>query len=296
MNNAAKYVGRFAPSPTGDLHFGSLVAAVASYLDAKHHGGEWLVRMEDVDGPRCSPASADGILRTLEAHGFCWDRAVLWQSQRSDFYSEALDRLQGQGEVYGCACTRKEVGEGPYAGTCRHGLQGRPARAWRVKVRDEEISWQDHVQGECSFNLAEDCGDFVLLRADGIWAYQLAVVVDDAAQGVTHVVRGADLLDSTPRQIHLQRLLNYAKVTYLHIPAVVDDAGQKLSKQTGARALDAGRAVENLNLALRFLGQEPPRLLVSASPEEVWSWARENWDRAKIPRAAFRPMPDKHSG
>lgn len=271
------YRGRFAPSPTGPLHQGSLVAAVASYLDARRQGGRWLVRMEDVDEPRSVPGAADRILRTLEAFGLVWDEPVVYQSRRKELYRAALERLRQVGHVYPCGCTRKEIadsvsgqgGEVPYPGTCRNGLApGRTARAWRVRVADETIAYVDRAQGPQSQNLERAVGDFVLLRADGYFAYQLAVVVDDADQGITDVVRGADLLDSTPRQIYLQQLLGYAMPRFLHVPLVRNEAGEKLSKQTRAAAVEPSGGA--LREALRFLGEEPPPDL---TPAELLPWA-----------------------
>ena len=246
------YRGRFAPSPTGPLHLGSLVAATASYLDARAHGGEWLVRMEDLDTPRNQPGAADSILADLEVFGFRWDGPVVYQSQRIEAYRDALDRLKAAGLAFPCGCSRKEIDGDRYPGTCANGLPpGKVARAWRVR-------------GE---------GDFVLLRADGIFAYQLAVVVDDAAQAITDVVRGADLLDSTPRQIFLQGLLGYPTPHYVHVPVVLAADGQKLSKQTGAAALDRSRAGDLLWDALEFLGRRPPAELRRAAVDEIWRWA-----------------------
>ena len=256
------YVGRFAPSPTGPLHFGSLVAAVASWLDARAAEGRWLVRIEDLDAPRAVPGAADDILRTLEALGLGWDGPVLYQSQRAASYRAALATL----DTYWCGCTRREIADSSigrasdgaqiYPGTCRAGLPpGKAARALRVRTGSEAIAFTDRVQGPQRQLLEREIGDFVLLRADGQFAYQLAVVVDDAEQGVTDVVRGADLLDSTPRQIWLQQKLGYATPRYLHVPAAVNDAGEKLSKQTGARPLDMARKGAELRRALAFLGQ-----------------------------------------
>ncbi len=281
------YIGRFAPSPTGPLHFGSLVAAVGSYLDARAQQGQWLVRMEDVDEPRCSQVHADTILRALEARSLNWDGEVIYQSPRTPHYQAALDRLIGAGHAYPCACTRREIAdssfkgiEGPvYPGTCRAGLNGRPARAWRVRVDDTTLCFADRLQGRHCQQLASDIGDFVIRRADGYFAYQLAVVVDDAEQGVTHVVRGADLLVSTPRQIHLQTLLGYATPNYLHLPVVLNQAGQKLSKQTLAPALEVRNAGRDLVAALVFLGLHPPLDLQSASAVEILQWAIEQWQR-----------------
>lgn len=288
MNSSpCPYIGRFAPSPTGPLHFGSLVAAVGSYLDARAQLGQWLVRMEDVDEPRCSQAHADDILCALEDFGLEWDGAVLYQSRRKQHYQAALDRLIEAGQAYPCACTRREVAdsslkgiEGPvYPGTCRAGLRGRAARAWRVRVGEATICFDDRLQGRHCQRLALDIGDFVVRRADGCFAYQLAVVVDDAEQRVTHVVRGADLLVSTPRQIHLQTLLGYATPDYLHLPVVMNQAGQKLSKQTLAPALEARNAGRDLVAALGFLGLQPPLVLQTASVAEILQWAIEKWRR-----------------
>jgi len=279
------YVGRFAPSPTGALHFGSLIAALASWLDARRAGGRWLVRMEDLDQPRVVPGAADAILRQLEAFGLEWDGAVVFQSARLDLYRNAIEGLQAH--CYACSCTRRELedsalaidGSRIYPGTCRAGLAlGKAARALRVRTRDEPVRFTDRVQGEISQCLERDIGDFVVRRADGLFAYQLAVVVDDAAQGVTDVVRGADLLDSTTRQIHLQRLLGYATPRYLHLPVATNAGGEKLSKQT--RAADARLA--DIPGALRFLGMHLPSGL---APGEWLGWASKHWDPGRIPRA-----------
>lgn len=280
-----RYRGRFAPSPTGPLHFGSLVAAVASWLDARAAHGEWLVRMEDLDTPRCVPGAADEILRTLDECGLEWDGPVEYQNRRLDYYQAALRRLKEDGLAYPCGCTRKEIadsapvrtsGERPYPGTCRAGLpDGREARAWRLCVPPGEFMFQDRVQGPQSEAVQQETGDFVLLRADGIFAYQLAVVVDDAAQGVTDVVRGADLLASTPRQIVLQQALRVATPHYLHVPVATNPLGEKLSKQT--LAPPAGPA--DLPAVLRFLGLVPPVL----PPRELLAWAIREWDAARVP-------------
>ena len=292
------YRGRFAPSPTGPLHFGSLVAAVGSYLDARCCGGEWLVRMEDIDPPREMPGAADLILQTLEAYGFEWDGAVLYQSTRSEAYESALERLRQEGALYACACTRKEIIDaarrgidGPvYPGTCRSGLNGREARAWRVRTTQQEIAFEDAIQGHQAQVLERDIGDFVLKRADGFYAYQLAVVVDDAAQGISHVVRGADLLDSTPRQIHLQRLLQLPTPHYAHLPLATNGAGEKLSKQTLAPALSLDQAPVMLWQALHFLGQMPPRELATADLDSLWQWARQHWQLGAVPRTQARML------
>jgi glutamyl-Q tRNA(Asp) synthetase len=293
------YRGRFAPSPTGPLHFGSLVAAVASCLEARRAGGEWLVRIEDLDPPREAAGAADDILRTLERSGFEWDGEPVYQSRRHEAYAEALERLRLGGALYACACTRREIAdsslegvEGPvYPGTCRDGpLAGRRARAWRVVTGDEPLAFDDAWQGRIERHLGRDYGDFVVRRADGFFAYQLAVVVDDAEQGVTHVVRGADLLESTPRQIHLQRLLALPTPSYAHLPVVVNERGEKLSKQTFAAPLDDRAPGKALWQALAYLGQDPPRDLHGAPPAELWRWARANWQAASVPRTRVLPL------
>jgi glutamyl-Q tRNA(Asp) synthetase len=298
------YRGRFAPSPTGPLHFGSLVAAVGSTLEARTRGGDWLVRMEDLDKPREVAGAADEILRVLEALGFEWDEPVLYQSRRDFAYGEALSKLKRSGAVFPCACTRKEIedsvsafggaksdaGDLVYPGTCRDGLPpGREGRAIRVRVDDIAIAFDDALQGRVEQNLARDVGDFVVRRADGLYAYQLAVVVDDAEQGITDVVRGADLLDSTPRQIHLQRLLGFPTPNYMHLPVAVNAEGQKLSKQTLAAAVDPAKGAAALADALAFLGNPPPPKLRNARAADVWSWATEHWDAGRIPRKKALP-------
>lgn len=292
------YRGRFAPSPTGPLHFGSLVAAVGSYLDAKAQGGEWLLRIEDVDEPRTQPGAADHILKTLAAFGFAWDGEVVVQSRRLDHYHALLVQLQLNADVYPCACSRSEIaavtervsvdGGLLYPGTCRDGLaDGMAARAWRLRVPDREIRFVDRIQGANRQNLEREVGDFVLLRADGQYAYQLAVVADDAEQGVTHVMRGVDLLDSTARQIYLQQRLGFPTPVYAHLPVVVNAAGEKLSKQTRAAAVDpfhpwGGGAV--LANALDFLGHPVPDELRRAPVNELWSWAISAWSIEQVPK------------
>jgi len=256
------YRGRFAPSPTGPLHFGSLVAALASWLDARAHGGCWLVRIEDLDPPREVEGAAQDIVATLAALGMESDEPVLVQSQRGPHYQAAFDRLDTRHSVYGCACSRSDVDlaiaagglASVYPGTCRNGTAGRAPRAWRFRVPADEISFVDRASGSVREQLEHSTGDFVVRRADGLWAYQLAVVVDDAAQGITDVVRGADLLDNTARQIALQRALSLPTPRYLHVALVVNERGEKLSKQTGARALDRGDACGELERAARHLG------------------------------------------
>ena len=285
------YAGRFAPSPTGPLHAGSLVAALASCLDARAHRGRWLVRIEDIDEARTVPGADRDILDTLAAFGMHPDGEVVWQSQRKALYEAAFAALGSH--VYPCACSRKEIadsrialaadGAAIYPGTCRHGLApGRTPRAWRLRVpqRDDPaalIRFHDRWQGEISENLADAVGDFVLRRADGFWAYQIAVVVDDADQGITDIVRGADLLESTARQIYLQRLLGMPTPRYLHVPVVANERGEKLSKQTGATALDRSdpvaelmRAAARLGLAVRPVG---------TSLQDFWEAAVPAWAR-----------------
>ncbi|MBP6117080.1 MAG: tRNA glutamyl-Q(34) synthetase GluQRS [Neisseriaceae bacterium] len=259
------YIGRFAPSPTGRLHLGSLLAAVASFLAARSVGGQWLVRMEDLDKPREQPGAAADILTTLTAFGLAWDGDVVYQSQRHGRYQEALAQLQAESLVYPCYCSRKEVMEEGvegvdgrvYAGYCREATAPRNAHkapAWRVRVPDQVWGFEDELMGGYQQNLARDIGDFVLKRADGEWAYQLAVVVDDADHGVNHIVRGRDLLVCTPRQQYLQQLLGYPQPAYAHLPLLTNSLGQKLSKQTLAPALDRGAILQQLREVLGYLG------------------------------------------
>ena len=277
--------GRFAPSPSGPLHFGSLVAALGSWLDARAQSGEWLVRIEDLDTARNVPGAEGGILRSLENHGLWWDGAVVRQSERLDLYREALADLEARGHAYPCSCSRRDYATAPlgadgapiYPGTCRNGVvAGRPARTRRLRVAGQ-VSFRDAIAGEIVQDLEREVGDFVLLRADGVIAYQLAVVVDDAAQGISDVVRGADLLFSTPRQILLQRMLGLPMPRYAHLPLVLAPSGEKLSKQTRAPALDDAAAVESLHDALVFLGQGPPARAQIERTEDLLEWARTHW-------------------
>jgi len=323
------YRGRFAPSPTGSLHFGSLVAAVGSYLDAKHNHGKWLLRIEDLDTQRTVKGTADDILHTLEAFGLHWDGEVLYQSQRTSAYEVALRKLQNIGVTYPCSCTRKEIADSSlsgidgiiYPGTCRskfHFLSNPPqsgegtkaarTSAWRVltdipfppsglggrkepdslsqrgRVREgvNFVEFVDTLQGTISQHLESEIGDFVVKRADGLFAYQLAVVVDDAFQGVTHVVRGADLLSSTPRQVYLQQLLGLATPTYLHLPVALNSLGEKLSKQTLAARVDCQNVTNTLRQVLKFLHQAVPINLQSTTKEEILAWAIKNWDVTRL--------------
>jgi len=291
MPSSTIYRGRFAPSPTGPLHFGSLVSAVGSYLDAKHQQGKWLVRIEDLDTPRTVKGATTYILRTLEAYGLLWDEEIVYQSHRADAYEEAFLRLKDTGLVYPCACSRKEIADSSlqrgdglvYPGTCRDGLaEGKYARAWRVCVNNSHIAFNDRIQGYIAQNLAKEVGDFVLYRADGLYAYQLAVVVDDAAQGVTNIVRGADLLLSTQRQIYLQNLLFLNTPAYMHLPVVVNAQGEKLSKQTLARPVETENAAATLFDALVLLRQQPPAELRLGSIDHILTWATSNWDIAPL--------------
>jgi glutamyl-Q tRNA(Asp) synthetase len=294
----AAYRGRFAPSPTGPLHAGSLVAALASWLDARAHQGRWLVRIEDVDTPRCVPGADRIILEQLAHCGLVPDEAPVYQSQRGALYQQALDSLTTRALAYPCACTRQDIaralaasgqarqrhGELVYPGTCRGGLHGRPARAWRLDTRAESpITWQDRLLGPQSQDVAHQVGDFVLKRADGLWAYQLAVVVDDAAQGITDIVRGEDLADNTARQILLQRALGLPLPRYLHTPLVLGANGEKLSKQNGAQALDTSRPLASLRQAGAVLGLQPDT--AAATPQDWLQQAVPLWaTRLKIGR------------
>jgi glutamyl-Q tRNA(Asp) synthetase len=300
VTHSSRYRGRFAPSPTGPLHFGSLVAAVGSYLDARHHHGEWQLRIEDIDPPREVTGAADAILRTLEAFGLEWDGPVSYQSRHRDRYEAALERLDRPGFLYGCACTRKEIpdnglpgaGGAVYPGTCRRGLPpGRTARSLRVRVDNSIIGVQDRLQGHTRQSLPEEVGDFVVRRADGLIAYQLAVVVDDGEQRISHIVRGADLLDSTPRQIYLQRLLGLPEPDYLHLPVAVDGAGEKLAKQTRAREVNPEHAGHILQDVLRFLRQRLPDSADHATPGELLRWASVHWEVRTIPAARTLSSP-----
>jgi glutamyl-Q tRNA(Asp) synthetase len=286
------YRGRFAPSPTGPLHFGSLVAAAGSFLDARHHQGDWLLRMEDLDPPREVAGASDDILRSLEQLGLGWDGPVVYQSTRYHLYEGALDSLRQQGFLFDCACSRREIADsavpgksGPvYPGTCRNGLPpGRSPRSERVRTQAIDISMHDRLQPAFTQQLESDVGDFIVHRADGLFSYQIAVVVDDGEQRISHVVRGADLLDSTPRQIYLQRLLGLPEPDYLHLPVAVNANADKLSKQTHALPVDTGKGIEAVIDVLKYLQQPLPPSPRDASLEELWRWAIEHWDSTAIP-------------
>jgi glutamyl-Q tRNA(Asp) synthetase len=335
----APYVGRFAPSPTGALHAGSLVAALASWLDARAHGGRWLVRIEDVDAPRCVPGADTAILAQLRDLGLHPDAPPVWQSQRNDHYRAALDQLLAAGWAYPCACSRSDIVQAMraaglgiprrhegliYCGTCRAGLGGKTARAWRVRtdlaqntssnkssalfnkalpairkiaksplVDDSNIHWLDRVAGPQHQDVEREVGDFVLLRADGLWAYQLAVVVDDADQGITHIVRGVDLMDNTARQILLQRALGLPTPHYLHVPLVRNAAGEKLSKQSGAEPLDLRSPTHALWTAAQFLGLEPQGSTrpTGIAPEALVERWIQLWRHDYVRLAPYNPPP-----
>ncbi len=304
------YIGRFAPSPTGPLHFGSLVAAVGSYLDAKQHGGQWLLRIEDVDMPRSVLGMVEQQIETLSLYGFKWDATIVRQSQRSAVYQNALDGLIAAGLAYPCTCTRTQIAAAEnvrtgidgyiYPGTCAHWMPGDfvPEKAaWRFRVGTEtqpSVVFYDRIQGGQQQQLARDVGDFVIKRADGCYTYQLAVVVDDLAQQVTQIVRGADLLDSTARQIALVQALGGSVPGYAHIPVATNEHLEKLSKQTRAKGLpvsDERARVATLLAALGFLGQQPPASLVAATQAEVWHWAKTAWSLARVPAKRCVPTP-----
>lgn len=287
------YRGRFAPSPTGPMHLGTLIAALASYLQARKQQGEWLLRIEDVDTTRSVKGAADSMLRTLDRFGFEWQGEVVYQSKRNDYYAAALEALMSDNLVYPCTCSRKKLAQGTiqgiphtiYPGTCRHRkLPLQEQHALRLKVDASIIAFDDRVMGRFQQQLDSECGDFVIRRRDGLFAYQLAVVADDALQGITEVVRGADLLDSTPRQIYLQQQLGYDQPAYLHLPLVVDEHDMKLGKSTGGAALDDSHPEPSLVTALKHLGLQAPADLSRSDNRTFWQWAIENWDISSIPR------------
>lgn len=292
------YHGRFAPSPSGPLHLGSVVTAVASFLEARRQRGRWSVRIEDIDRQRERPGAADAILRELERLGLHWDGPVLYQHTRLAAYREALATLRSAGLVYACSCSRRDIGGGPYPGTCRtRDLPWTQGRALRLRVPQATVEFLDGLQGAYRQDLARECGDFVLWRADGDPAYHLAVVVDDAWQRVTDIVRGADLLDSTPRQLHLQRLLGCSIPRYCHLPLVLDSEGRKLSKQTRDTAVSQAPAATVLCAALAFLGQDPPAGLREAPPAELLAWALAGWDLSRVTTASRRfSLPPSEAG
>lgn len=288
MQAGEPHTGRFAPSPTGPLHFGSLIAAAASYLQARHHGGRWLLRVEDIDPPREQAGATAAILEALEAYGFEWDGDVLFQSARRERHLAVIDDLRTRGLAYPCTCSRKDLAGAPrgplgviYPGTCRDGCKAGEF-AIRLRTDDSPIEFTDLLQGPQRQRLESGSGDFVILRRDGLVAYHLAVVVDDADQGVTEVVRGIDLLDSTPRHLYLQRLLDLPEPGYLHIPVAENRDGQKLSKLTGAAAVDIREPRPTLLQALSALEQAPEDGLRACSIDEIWRWAIANWNPDRL--------------
>jgi glutamyl-Q tRNA(Asp) synthetase len=297
------YRGRFAPTPSGPLHFGSVVAALGSWLDARAHGGAWHLRIDDLDPPRVVEGADRDIVETLERLGLTWDGPIVRQSERTSAYADALSQLARRAHVYRCTCSRREISEaglpgieGPrYPGTCRQRTEAYPGPgAWRIDVRNAVVAFDDMLQGSVMQDLDAAVGDFVLRRSDGVHAYHLACVVDDAAAGFTHVVRGADLIDSTPRQIFLQRLLEHPQPAYLHLPVAVDAGGKKLSKQTLAAPVSADPPSRTLIRAATFLGHSPPPHLAEAPPEEILHWAVGHWDRTRIAPVtkALAPPPE----
>ncbi len=296
-----RYSGRFAPTPSGPLHFGSMIAAIASFCDARASEGNWHVRIDDLDAPRVVAGVADDILRTLEAFSLHWDGRPLYQSANTHAYHCALHLLRSNGRVFPCACSRKEISEtgrpgpeGPvYTGTCRNGIaRGRRARSLRLMVDNDTVQgFADALQGEIRQDLATEVGDFVVYRSDGAFAYHLACIVDDALLGITDIVRGADLIDSTPRQIFLQRLLGLPTPRYLHLPVATNREGEKLSKQTRAAPVDPSRAAETIHAVLRFLGQQPPTELARWPAKTALDWAVKAWRRERLPAARAIESP-----
>ncbi len=297
-SSSSDYRGRFAPSPTGPLHFGSLLAALASYCEARRHNGKWLLRIEDVDGARTRQSALQNILHTLENYGFRWDEDIVYQSQRTKLYQQALEQLQHNHHVYPCACSRQRLNHAPlgvtgeriYPGYCKSNSpdQTQQPFAWRVIVSDETLVFHDAIQGKQKQNLQQECGDFIVKRRDGFFAYHLAVVADDIEQCITHVVRGADILPSTPRHLFLYRLFNKTPPAYMHIPIAINQDGQKLSKQTRAPALpEDGLAA--LLAAWHFLTQPQP-LRTPQSIGAFWDWALAHWDARLIPACSAQPF------
>ena len=292
-------MGRFAPSPTGPLHFGSLLAATASYLEARQHDGQWLVRIEDIDPPREQVGASALILKALECYGFEWDGPVIYQSASAAAHEAAVQALLTAKLAYPCSCSRKDLVDVPrgalgsiYPGTCRNGASG-DETAIRLRTTDEAVAFNDGLQGPQSQRLESESGDFIILRRDGLIAYQLAVAVDDALQGVTDIVRGIDLIDSTPRQIHVQRALGYKTPTYRHIPVAVHSNGDKLSKLTGAEGISLNRPKPILVAALAALGQKPPADLQPCTLDDIWRWAMANWNIAKLAGHTAISVPEQ---
>ncbi len=295
------YRGRFAPSPTGPLHFGSLIAAVGSYLQAKHHQGEWLIRIDNIDPPREQKGAADDILKTLESFGFEWDYDVLYQSSKLQRYQDAVNDLIKQKLAYPCSCSKRSIKQKTgqtereiiYPGYCRNGpliksdepLEKSSDYSIRLRCNNDLIHFEDAIQGKQDINLEKYKGDFIIQRRDRYFSYQLATGIDDAEQGITEVVRGADLLDCTPCQLHVQNVLNLTSPQYCHLPIALNDEGQKLSKQRHAKAITIKDSVVLLYSALKFLGQKPPEDLMKTSQDELWLWAKSHWQLDWVPKS-----------
>lgn len=294
--NTPRYIGRFAPTPSGFLHFGSLVAALASWLDARAVGGQWLLRMEDIDPPREAPGAQAAILRTLENYGLHWDGAVVYQSQRHDAYAAVVQRLFQEGLAYACTCSRKQLEgyNGIYPGLCRNLGHAQEDAAIRLRVPELSYHFTDRLQGRFEQHLGREVGDFVIRRRDGLYAYQLAVVLDDAWQGVTDIVRGADLLDNTPRQLYLQELLGLSQPRYLHVPLITQPDGHKLGKSYRSAPLPADQATPLLLRALRALGQPVEAGMALGTPSEVLAHAAQHWNTDALPRRLSVPEADLH--
>lgn len=298
MNPSSIYRGRFAPTPSGPLHLGSLLTALAGWLQARSTGGAWLLRIDDLDVERSRGDHAAAIQRQLEAHGLCWDEAVRLQSQHVAAYEAAYERLRQAAPLYPCGCTRARLArdslpgiDGPvYAGTCREHPPQVPRAAWRLRMNAGTLDLEDAWQGPLRRDLQGDIGDFVVRRADGQIGYQLACVVDEAAQNISEVVRGADLIGSSFRQLHLQGLLGLSAPSYRHLPVLIGADGRKLSKQNHAQPIDAAHAGNNLHDCLALLGQAPPALLRGAAPAEILAWAQQNWDARRLPSGAALPL------
>lgn len=299
MSKPILHRGRFAPTPSGPLHLGSLLTALASYLQAKSKGGVWLLRMDDLDGPRCMPGAADQIRRQLEGHGLLWDESIRWQSQHVEEYRTALQSLERSGRVYPCSCTRARLEvtslagpDGPvYPGTCRAGAKSDRNTNLRLRVDDDEFGFEDGWQGAQRRNLLHDVGDFVVRRADGVIGYQLACAVDESTQGITEVTRGADLLGSTIRQLVVMEALRIEPPDYRHLPVLIDSEGRKLSKQNHAAPVQIQHAAANLLQCLRYLNQLVPQESSTSSPQMLVEWAVANWDPVRVPNAPSMTTP-----
>ena len=289
--NTSSYLGRFAPSPTGPLHFGSLLAATGSYLQARHEQGQWQLRVEDIDPPREVDGAIESIITALDNYGFEWDGEIIYQSKRIELYREYLEQLIKNEQAFVCSCSRKDIAQiqkhtelNVYPGTCRKQKRNPHGQyAYRIYAHEGKVEFDDGIQGKQLFDLQTEIGDFVIKRADGFYSYQLAVAVDDAVTGITEVVRGSDLLDSTPRQIYIQQALDLPTPDYFHLPVATNSQGQKLSKQTFARPLDNKNIVKTLYQVLQALGQQPETELKSATLDEFWQWAIEHWNVNNIP-------------